>query len=245
MKKCGCPKCKAPNRGMTTEEFIAKSKEVHGEKYDYSKVDLTKIGNLEKEKVCIICPKHGEFWQTPANHLYGNGCKICNVGLYKEYKFNLLQEFADEFKFRAFLANNDINILQLILGSLCELEPKYSPIKRDIEIALLNASSTNPVLALEQKHNKETENEEEFVQPTTIDLDNDEEVYATLTATTEENGKKQHELSIEDIISNDEQEIQVINRIEHLLTPDIRKKIMYKYLNDRRRAWMLSREANK
>ena len=28
-------------------------------------------------KVCIICPKHGEFWQTPASHLNGNGCKKC------------------------------------------------------------------------------------------------------------------------------------------------------------------------
>lgn len=41
----------------TKEQFIADAIAVHGDKYDYSKVDYQ--GN--KVKVCIICPKHGEF----------------------------------------------------------------------------------------------------------------------------------------------------------------------------------------
>ena len=48
-----------------TEAFILKAKLVHGDKYDYSKVEYK--GCLEK--VCIICPEHGEFWQTPKSHL--------------------------------------------------------------------------------------------------------------------------------------------------------------------------------
>ena len=28
-------------------------------------------------KVCIICPEHGEFWQTPNKHLNGQGCPKC------------------------------------------------------------------------------------------------------------------------------------------------------------------------
>ena len=28
-------------------------------------------------KVCIICPEHGEFWQTPNRHLSNNGCPVC------------------------------------------------------------------------------------------------------------------------------------------------------------------------
>ena len=58
---------------LTTEEFIERAKKVHGEKYDYSKV---KYINTDT-KVCIICPEHGEFWQTPDNHLQGRGCYIC------------------------------------------------------------------------------------------------------------------------------------------------------------------------
>jgi hypothetical protein len=41
----------------TTQEFINEAKAVHGDKYDYSKVIYIK--NIEK--VCIICPIHGEF----------------------------------------------------------------------------------------------------------------------------------------------------------------------------------------
>lgn len=53
--------------------FIEKSKKTHGNKYDYSKVNY--INN--NTKVCIICPKHGEFWQTPSAHMNGEGCKKC------------------------------------------------------------------------------------------------------------------------------------------------------------------------
>ena len=77
-----CPKCYGTPK-YTTEEFIRKSKEIHGDKYDYSKVDYQ--GN--KYKVCIICPIHGEFWQNAGAHLRGAGCSICNVG-YRVFKRN-------------------------------------------------------------------------------------------------------------------------------------------------------------
>jgi hypothetical protein len=59
---------------MTTEEFISRANEIHNGKYDYSKVDY--LNN--KTKVCIICPIHGEFWQTPDKHLNRkHGCPLC------------------------------------------------------------------------------------------------------------------------------------------------------------------------
>ena len=64
-------------RRINTEEFIKRAKKIHGNKYDYSKVEYTTYMN----KVCIICPIHGEFWQTPNNHLNGTkpkGCPLCN-----------------------------------------------------------------------------------------------------------------------------------------------------------------------
>ena len=73
----GCPKCadlsRIKSKVITKEEFIKKAKKIHGDKYDYSKVEYKNYGT----KVCIICPEHGEFWQTPNNHLYGYGCKKC------------------------------------------------------------------------------------------------------------------------------------------------------------------------
>lgn len=59
----GCPKCAGEWRheqySYTSEEFITKAKEVHGDKYNYSKTDYYN----NKTKVTIICPKHGEFDQ--------------------------------------------------------------------------------------------------------------------------------------------------------------------------------------
>ena len=56
-----------------TENFINKAKKIHGDKYDYSKVNYVN----SKTKVCIICPKHGEFWQEPRHHLSKHGCPMC------------------------------------------------------------------------------------------------------------------------------------------------------------------------
>ena len=58
---------------MEFNEFIKKAKEVHGDKYDYSKTDST----FSKSKTIIKCPEHGEFEQTPYRHLRGQGCPKC------------------------------------------------------------------------------------------------------------------------------------------------------------------------
>ena len=57
----------------TTEQFITEAKAIHGDKYDYSKVEY----KTNKDKICIICPIHGEFWQRPKSHLNGHGCNKC------------------------------------------------------------------------------------------------------------------------------------------------------------------------
>ena len=58
---------------LSTEEFIKKAREVHGDRYDYSKVEYVSMS----EKVCIICKEHGEFWQVAYSHLNGHGCSKC------------------------------------------------------------------------------------------------------------------------------------------------------------------------
>lgn len=98
----GCPKCSSELRHIkyskTINQFIVDAKKVHGNKYDYSKVKY--INN--KAKVCIICPEHGEFWQTPASHLAGSGCPACSrtnqgllFGRLQKYftNINFLQEY--------------------------------------------------------------------------------------------------------------------------------------------------------
>ena len=56
-----------------TIDFISKSRLIHGNLYDYSLVKY----NGCREKVEIICEKHGIFKQKPIYHLIGRGCKRC------------------------------------------------------------------------------------------------------------------------------------------------------------------------
>lgn len=70
-----CPHCSHRSTKYTLEEFINKAKKIHGNRYDYSNVNYAD----NQTKVCIICPIHGEFWQTPQHHLKGYGCKKCSL----------------------------------------------------------------------------------------------------------------------------------------------------------------------
>ena len=75
----GCLKCQGNvvgKRLLTTEEFIIRAKKIHGNKYDYNKVIYTGISN----KIEIICPKHGSFFQEPNSHINMEcNCPECNV----------------------------------------------------------------------------------------------------------------------------------------------------------------------
>lgn len=56
-----------------TNLFISKAIKIHGDKYEYSKVNYVNA----KTKVTIICKTHGEFTQTPSNHLNRYNCQKC------------------------------------------------------------------------------------------------------------------------------------------------------------------------
>ena len=85
----GCSKCAfkiATNKKtFTLKDFIKKSKEIHGEKYDYSK----SIYTTAMKKLTIGCPIHGDFEQAPRHHLNGSSCIKCHYHLngYGKTKF--------------------------------------------------------------------------------------------------------------------------------------------------------------
>ena len=68
----GCYKC-GKNTLKTSEEFITDSKKLHGDKYDYSKVNYKGAHT----KVILGCLEHGEFVMKPNCHLRGSGCYKC------------------------------------------------------------------------------------------------------------------------------------------------------------------------
>lgn len=89
----GCPSCGGTKK-ITTEEFIKRAREIHGDKYDYSKTEY--INNTTK--ICIICPKHGEFWQTPNKHLSGHGCHKCGRKIVAEKQLLTNEQFINQAK---------------------------------------------------------------------------------------------------------------------------------------------------
>ncbi|HLP27485.1 MAG TPA: DUF723 domain-containing protein [Candidatus Didemnitutus sp.] len=72
----GCPKCGelriSLSQRQTVDDFIARARLVHGDKFDYSKVQY----KTARTQVTIICPVHGEFQQPPDGHL-NRGCRKC------------------------------------------------------------------------------------------------------------------------------------------------------------------------
>ena len=98
LKGYNCQKCSdittSLKRQSTTEEFIEKAREIHGDRYDYSKINYSK----KHDKICIICPKHGEFWQEGSKHLIGQGCPKCQNSVLEE-------------KMMLFLENNNIKYI--------------------------------------------------------------------------------------------------------------------------------------
>lgn len=84
----GCSKCSNKHQ-YTTDEWIVLAKKKYRNKYDYSKVEYKN----NHTKVCIICPKHGEFWQYPKDFLNGRGCQKCS----KKHKYST-KEFVNKAK---------------------------------------------------------------------------------------------------------------------------------------------------
>lgn len=89
----GCPKCGritlASYFVKDISDFISEANIVHNYKYDYSKAIYKNYGT----KLCIGCPTHGEFWQTPNSHLHGHGCPLCALGKNKSIGEEQVLEF--------------------------------------------------------------------------------------------------------------------------------------------------------
>ena len=92
----GCSKCgdisKVQKQSYTTEQFINKAIEKHGNKYDYSKVNYIN----SKHQVIIGCPIHGDFLQFPDKHLYGYGCRKCADNYTANIRRKTTEQFINE-----------------------------------------------------------------------------------------------------------------------------------------------------
>lgn len=77
---------------LTTEEFIEKAREKHGDTYNYSLVEYVNSST----KIKIICKEHGEFKQAPNKHLFENGCNKCAIKNQGDKKRKTQEQFIIE-----------------------------------------------------------------------------------------------------------------------------------------------------
>ncbi len=86
-KECAYQYSHGKYRLTSFETFLSQAKEIHGDKYDYSKVKWKNTST----KITIICPTHGEFLQIPQNHIRLKcGCRKCGrlIAKSKVNKYN-------------------------------------------------------------------------------------------------------------------------------------------------------------
>ena len=82
----GCSRCSS-SHPRNNKSFILDAKKIHQDRYDYSKVEYKN----NRTKVILICKEHGEFLQTPSEHLVGSGCIDC-AGLRKKTTKQFIEE---------------------------------------------------------------------------------------------------------------------------------------------------------
>ena len=162
LKGCGCPECAKNNNSKrqtsTIEDFVKKANAIHNNKYDYSKVEYKNAIS----KVCIICPEHGEFWQTPNSHLNGNGCPKCGRGKQIEKKTITKDEFIKRSKEvhgeKYDYSNVEYKGCYAPVTIIC---PKHGKFKQ--QPILHYHGNGCPECAKENLHNKFCSNKEEFI----------------------------------------------------------------------------------
>ena len=96
------------------EEVLKRCKSIHGDKYVYP-IDMLERRN--NNKVPIICPIHGEFWQYLSNHYKGCGCPKCGGNYnyttdeYVEFLKNTIKEWNITFEKVVYINNHTPIIL--------------------------------------------------------------------------------------------------------------------------------------
>lgn len=58
---------------LTKDIFVQRANDIHNFQYIYDNSDFVNT----RTKLTITCPIHGDFVQTPKNHLNGQGCPLC------------------------------------------------------------------------------------------------------------------------------------------------------------------------
>jgi hypothetical protein len=120
LKGLGCSKCGVIKSGLTrtltNNEFIEKANKIHNNKYKYPNA----IYLSANKKLLITCENHGDFEQTPNNHISKkHGCPNCsklkklNSELFRDRSIKIYKDKYD-YSFSDYI-NNKTEILPSII----------------------------------------------------------------------------------------------------------------------------------
>lgn len=104
-----CAKCQFYKKRKGLDIFLKKAKEIHNDEYDYSLVNFIN----RKQKIEIVCKKHGIFTQRVNDHLCGRGCPDCNFRKYY-YTFDVFLKNAikkHSNKYSYYIPNNKLDLI--------------------------------------------------------------------------------------------------------------------------------------
>jgi len=132
LKGHGCDQCgieitKQKKIEQSKNDFFEEAPKIHNNYYDYSKVDFRGV----TEKVIIICPKHGEFQQTPHKHKNGKqGCSLCGSERTANGQRKTLNKFISESTEIHGIEHYNYDLVEYIndttnIKILCNIHKKY------------------------------------------------------------------------------------------------------------------------
>lgn len=111
--KGGCRDCACIEASLrmsyTQEEWIEMATTIHGDLYIYERVEYIN----SQTNTAIICRKHGEFQQTPAQHLSGRGCRKCGAERCAESKRYTETDIEEAFTNAGIIHNNRYEYIKI------------------------------------------------------------------------------------------------------------------------------------
>lgn len=129
-----CPNCKDFSRNLTTEEFIQKAVEIHGDNYDYSEVEYIDT----KTKVKITCNRcDNKFEQTPNSHIAKPAIGKRNLGGCLSCSYSGTKESYGERVIANYLTKNNIEFVRQYTHKDCKND-KSKCLRFDFYVESLN-----------------------------------------------------------------------------------------------------------
>lgn len=165
----GCPRCSNKEK-LTTAEFIQRSRDTHGERYDYTNSNYIS----SHKKIKIICSHHGMFEQVAHDHMIGRGCFKCRE-IRGGYSSTFFENYPEEKTKNALLylakIKNDSEIMIKIGITTKTFEERYNKgeysnmtieLLESVKLPLFSAFTTEQHLLVKYKHDRFYTNREKF-----------------------------------------------------------------------------------